>query len=103
MLKLVVIPKRKYVPKFVAYNVTSQAKIAKFEHEKDNYDDFFASAELFSQVKQLAKIKLGAEGLEECLKFRTHRLQTLPLDLLNTTSMVQLEGHCEGKIMEKTP
>ena len=54
-------------------------------------------------MKQLEKIKLGVEGLEEFLKFRTQRLQTLPLDLLNNTSMVQLEGHSEEKIMEKTP
>lgn len=102
MLKLAVIPKRHYDPKSVAYNVTSKVKIAKFEHEKDIYDDLFASAELFFQVKQLAKIKLWAKGLEEFYKVGTHRLETLPLDLLNTTSIVQPEGHCEEKIIEKT-
>jgi len=66
MLKLAVIPNRQYDPKFVAYNFTSHVKFEKFEH-----DDLFASAELFSQVKQLEKFKLGAEGLEEFFKFRT--------------------------------
>ena len=78
-------------------------KLAKLEHEKDDYDDLFTSAELFSQVKHLAKIKLGAGGLERFMKFKTQRLQTLPLDLLNTTSMVQHEGHNEENTTEKTP
>ena len=103
MLKLAILPKRQYDPKSVAYNFTSHVKIAKFKHEKDNYDDFFASDELFSQVKQLAKIKWGVEGLDEFYKFRTQRLHTLRLDLLNTTSMVQHEGHSEENTTEKTP
>lgn len=103
MLKLGIIPKRQYNPKSVAYNVTSQAKIAKFHHEKDIYDDSFSSDEVFSQVKQLEKIKIGAEGLEEFYKFRTQRLEMLPLDLLNTTSVVKLKGQSEGKISEQTP
>jgi len=78
-------------------------KIAKFEHEKDYYDYLFTSIELFSQVKHLAKIILGKEGLEIFMKFRTQRLQTLPLDLLNTTSMVQHEGYSEEKTTNKTP
>ena len=36
--------------------------------------NFFTSTELFSQVKQLAKIKLGGEGVEAFVKFRTMRL-----------------------------
>jgi len=75
MLKLAIIPKRQYDPKSVAYNVTSQAKITKFDPEKDIYDDLFASAEVFSQVKQLAKIKLRVEGLEEFYKCRTQILK----------------------------
>lgn len=59
LLHLATIPKRQYDPKKVAYNVTSQAKIARFEHEEDSSDDLFSLAELFFQVKGLAKAKLG--------------------------------------------
>ena len=93
--------KRQYDPRKVAYNVTSQAKIAKFDHEEDSFNDLFVSSEAFSQVKHMAKIKLGAEGLEEFYKLRTQRLETLPIDLLNTTSMVQPQGHIEDNIPEK--
>jgi len=102
LLKLATILKRKYNPRSVGYNVTAQAKITKFYHEKDNFDDLFVSTEVFSQVKHLAKIKLGAEGLEEFYKLRAHRLETLSLDLLNTTFMVQPQGHSEETITEKT-
>lgn len=103
IMKLAVIPKRQYDPRAVAYNFTTQVKLAKFEHEKVEYDDLFTSAELFSQVKHLAKIKLGAEGIDKFMKFRTERLQTLPIDLLNTTPMVQQEGHNEEQATEKSP
>lgn len=74
ILKLVVIPKRQYDPKAMAYNFTSHVKIAKFEHEKDGYDDLFTSTELFYQVKHLANIRLAAKGLDKFMKFRTQRL-----------------------------
>lgn len=47
MLKLAIILKRQYDPKAIAYNFTSHVKLAKFEHEKNDYDDLFTSAELF--------------------------------------------------------
>jgi len=40
-LKLAIIPKRQYDPKAIAYNFTSHVKIAMFELEKDDYDEFF--------------------------------------------------------------
>lgn len=62
VLKLVVIPKTQYDQRAVAYNFTSQVKLAKFEHETYECDDLFTLAELFSGLKHLAKIKLGAGG-----------------------------------------
>jgi len=44
LLKLATIPKRQYDPKSIAYNVTAQAKIARFDLEEDSYDDLFVSA-----------------------------------------------------------
>lgn len=37
------------------------------------------------------------------MEFRTQRLRTLPLDLLNTTSMMQHEDHREEKTTKKSP
>ena len=70
ILKLAVIPKRQYDPRAVAYNFTSQVKLAKFEHEIDEYDDLFTSAELFSRVKHLANIKLGGGGRDKFMYFK---------------------------------
>jgi len=50
----------------------------------------------------MAKIKLGAEGLEEFYKLRVQRLESIPLDLLNTASMVRPQGHSEKEIIEQT-
>ena len=48
ILKLAVIPKRQYDPKNMAYNFTTHVKIAKFEHDKDDYDELLTPAESFS-------------------------------------------------------
>ena len=111
-LSLVVIPKRQYDPNKVAYNFTSQVKIRKFIHEEDEFDDLFASQELFSQVTQLERFKLGATKMDKFMEYRTQRLQTLPLDLLNTTPIIQQAEHSgeqtieeifgEGETIEKT-
>lgn len=103
ILKLAVIPKSQYDPNKVAYNFTTQVKLAKFDHEKYDYDDLFASAKSFSQEKHLAGIKLGTGGIDKFMQFRTQRLQTLPLDLLNTTPMVRQEVHSEEHITKKIP
>lgn len=70
LLNLATIPKRQYDPKKDAYNVTSQAKIARFDHEEDSFDDLFSSVQLFFQVKGLAKTKLGIERLEKFNRLR---------------------------------
>lgn len=50
----------------------------------------------------MAKIKLRVEGLDEFYRLRVQRLETLPLDFLNTTSMVWPQGHSKKKITEQT-
>jgi len=82
MLNLSTIPNRKYDPSKVAYNVLDQAKLAKFDHEVDHFDDLFSSANTFVQGKGLAGIRYQEEGLETFNRLRDQRLQTLPLDLL---------------------
>ena len=57
MLNLTIIPNMQYDPKKVSYNVLEQAKLIKFDHEKDEFDDLFSSAESLFQVKTLAKMK----------------------------------------------
>jgi len=57
MLKLATIPNRQYDPRKVAYNVLEQAKLAKFDHEADDFDDLFVSIESLFQVKGLARIR----------------------------------------------
>ena len=85
MLNLATIPNRQFDPRKVAYNVLEQAKLTKFDHEKDEFDDLFSSAESLFQVKTLAKMRYKDEGLVEFNRLREQRLQTLPLDLLATT------------------
>ena len=89
MLNLATIPKWKFDPTKVAYIVLGQAKIIKFEHEKDEFDDLFSSAESLFQVQILAKMRYNDEGLVEFNRLREQRLQTLPLELLATTPKTQ--------------
>jgi len=70
-LSLAVIHKRQYDPKKVAFNFTTQRKVNKFLHEEDEFDDLFASAELFSTVSHLEKFKLSAEKMEKFIEYRT--------------------------------
>lgn len=63
MLKFATIPNRPYDPRQVAYNVTSQAKLAKFDHKADEFDDLFSSAESLFQVKTLARMRYQYEGI----------------------------------------
>lgn len=70
MLNLATIPNRQYDPNKVAYNVLDQAKLAKFDHEADVFDDLFASTKTFFQVKGLARIKYEDEGLKTFNRLR---------------------------------
>ena len=70
-LSLSVIPKRQYNPNKVAFNFTIQVKISKFIHENDEFDDLFASAELFSTISHLARFKVGAEKMEKFMEYKT--------------------------------
>lgn len=45
MLNLATIPSRQFDPRKVAYNVLEQAKLTKFDHEKDDFDDLFSLVE----------------------------------------------------------
>ena len=58
-------------------------------HEQNEFDDLFASTELLSTVSHLVKFKLGAEKMDKFIEYRTLRLLTVPLDLLNTTPIIQ--------------
>lgn len=84
-LTLATIPNRPFDPKKVAYNALEQAKLTKFEHKEDTFDDLFISTESIGQARELARIKYNDEGLTEFNKLREQMLQTLPLDLLATT------------------
>ena len=87
----------------MAYNFTTQVKLAKFEHEEDDFDDLFASTESLFQVKAFARIKYQDEGLEMFNKLREHRLKTLPLDLLAIVPTVQPSSQAEKTVTDKTP
>lgn len=108
MLNLATIPNRQYDPRKFSYNVLKQAKLAKFDHEKDDFDDLFSSAQSLFQVKSLSRIKYQDEGLEVFNRIREQRLQTMPLDLLvidpKAQSSSQVEQIVTGKIfyVEKT-
>lgn len=99
LLSLATIPKRKYDPEKVVYNVNSQSKIARFDHEEDSFDDLLGSTEIFSQVKEMSKTKLGTEGLEKFNRLEAQRLEILPIDLLETTSMARPQGYVERKLL----
>ena len=57
-LQLSIVPGRQYDPKKVAFDFTTSVSIARFEHELDELDDLFVSADKLSQVYNLAKSKL---------------------------------------------
>ena len=84
-LTLATLPNRHFDPDKVAYNALEQAKLAKFDHKEDMFDDLFSTAESMSQVRSLARMKYQNEGLVEFNRLRAQRLQTLPLDLLETS------------------
>jgi len=81
---LATIPNRPFDPKKIVYDALEQAKLSKFEHKEDMFDDLFISTETIGQVRNLAKMKYNDEGLTEFNRLREQRLQTLPLDLLAT-------------------
>lgn len=70
MLNPETIPNRKYDPMKVAYNVLEQAKITKFDHKKDEFDNMFSSSKSLFQIKTLAKMKYKDEGLVEFNRLR---------------------------------
>jgi len=76
-------------------------KVSKFIHENDEFDDLFTSAELFSQVSHMEIFKLGSEKMEKFMEYRTQRLLTVPLDLLNATPIVQQAEHSEEQTIEE--
>jgi len=84
-LTLATLPNRPFDPNRVVYNALEQAKLSKFDHKEDMFDDLFSSAETINQVKAFAREKYNDEGLTEFNKLREQRLQTLPLNLLATT------------------
>lgn len=88
-LSLAIIHKRQYDPKKASFNFTTQMKVNKFLHEEDEFDDLFASTELFSTVSHLAKFKLSAEKIGKFIEYKTQRLLIVPLDLLSTTPIIQ--------------
>ena len=88
-LTLATLPSRRFDPNKVVYNVLEQAKLTKFEHKEDDFDDLFSSVESLFQVQTLAKMRYHDDRLAEFNKLREQRLQTLPLDLLATASMIQ--------------
>lgn len=45
MLNLATLPNRRFDPRKIIYNVLKQAKLTKFEHKEDKFDDLFSSAE----------------------------------------------------------
>jgi len=69
-LTLATIPNRPFDPKKVAYNALEQAKLTKFEHKEDTFDDLFISTESISQARELARMKYNDEGLTEFNKLR---------------------------------
>lgn len=101
-LNLTTLPSRRFDPCKVAYNALEQAKLTKFEHKEDKFDDLFSSAESMYQVKSLAIIEYKDDGLVEFNRLREQRLQTLPLDLLATTPKIE-SSEPEQRLIKETP
>lgn len=102
MLNLATIPNRQFDTKKIAYNVLERAKLTKFYHQEDEFDDLFSSVESLSQVKTLAKIRYDDEELVEFSRLREQRLKTLPLDLLITTPTTE-SSKPEQKTIDQPP
>ena len=52
-LTLATIPNRLYDPKQNSYTALEQAKLTKFDHQEDWFDDLFVSVEKIGQAKNL--------------------------------------------------
>lgn len=101
-LGLAIPPNRQFDPNKTAYNALEQAKLTKFDHAKDMFDDLFSLADSISQVMSRSKAEYKDDKLIEFHRLREQRLQTLPLDLLSTTPTVGSSEH-EQQIIRETP
>ena len=101
-LSLATFPNRRFDPNKVAYNALEQAKLTKFDHKEDMFDDLFSSVESMSQVISLARIEYKDDRLVEFNRLREQRLQTLPLDLLATTPMTE-SSEPEQRLTKEPP
>lgn len=88
-LNLAVILKTQYDSKKVAFNFTTQVKVNQLAHEKYEFNDLFTLLETFTRVIHMAKIKLGSAKMDQFIQYIMQRLQTVPLDLLNTVPVIQ--------------
>ena len=64
------IPNRLYDPKQMAYASLEHAKLTKFDHQEDWFDNLFVSVETIGQAKELARLKFIDERLTELNKLR---------------------------------
>ena len=101
-LTLATLSSRQFDPNKVANNALEQAKLTKFEHKEDRFEDLFASSESMYQVKSLAIIEYKDEGLVEFNRLREQRLQNLPLDLLATTPTTE-SSEPEQRLVKEPP
>ena len=81
-LRLHTLPKRKFDPNKVAYNVTAGVKLKPYNHEDNYFEDLLQSDESFEQAFEWAKVNMNPEDFQIFKKFRNERLEVIPMHLL---------------------
>lgn len=81
-LGLHTLPKRKFDPNKVAYNVTIGVKLKPYNHGDNYFEDLLQLDISFEQAFEWEKENLKLEYFQRFQEFRNERLQVIPMHLL---------------------
>ena len=81
-LRLHTLPKRKFDPNKVAYNITIALKIKPYNHEVNDFEDLLQSVESFKQSFEWERENLSPGNFGNIQEFRNRRLEIIPMHLL---------------------
>ena len=95
-LRLHILPKRKFDPNKVAYNVTTGVKRKPYNHEDNYFEDLLHSVVSFEQEFKWVMENLKHGDFQRFQEFKNERLQVIPMHLLKledkSTSSVTIDS-----------
>lgn len=95
-LRLHTLPKRKFDPNKVAYNVTTRVKLKPYNHDDNNFEDLLQSTVSFEQAFRWAKENLKPKYFQIFHEFEYERLLVIPMHPLKledkTTPSITIES-----------